>query len=41
MNQKHRQNIFHVPVNVNFMVENLIRMKSGDTINLDRRAKTQ
>ena len=35
MNQKHLQNIYHANVNVNLMVENLIQIESGITINVN------
>ena len=35
MNQKYLQNIYHANVNVNLMVENLIQIKSGITINVN------
>ena len=35
MNKKHQQNIYHVHVNVNLMVENVIQIKTGTTINVD------
>ena len=40
MNQKHQQSIYHANVNVNLMVENLIQIKSGITINVDVNVKT-
>ena len=35
MNQKHKKNIYHVNVNVNLMVENVIQIKSGLMRNVD------
>ena len=35
MNAKLYQSIYHVNVNVNLLVENLIQIKSGILINLD------
>ena len=40
MNQKHSQNIY-ANVNVTFMVENLIQIKSGISINVNMSAKIQ
>ena len=34
MNKKLYQNIYHANVNVNFMVENVIQIKSGTLINV-------
>ena len=34
-------NIFHVSVNANFMVENVIQIKSGIMINVDMSVKNQ
>ena len=36
---KHQQNIYNASVNVNFMVENLIQIKSGITINANAHAR--
>ena len=41
MNQKHQQNIHHANVNVNLMVESVIQIKSGMTINVNLNAKTR
>ena len=35
MNQKHKQSIYHVNVNVNLMEESVIKIKSGIAINVD------
>ena len=35
MNQKHKQSIYHVNVNVNLMEESVIQIKSGIKINVD------
>ena len=35
MNQKYKQRIYHVNVNVNLMEESVIQIKSGITINAD------
>ena len=35
MNQKHKKNIYHVNVNLNLMVENVIQIKSGLMRNVD------
>ena len=36
---KHQQNIYNANVNVNFMVENVIQIKSGITINTNAHAR--
>ena len=41
MSQKHLQNIYHVNVNVNLMVENVTRIKCGIMINVDESANIQ
>ena len=41
MNQKHLQNIHHVNVNVNLMLENITQIKNGLMINLDVGARIQ
>ena len=41
MNQKHQQNIHHANVNVNLMVESVIQIKSGMTINVNLNTKTR
>ena len=38
---KHKQNIYHVSVNVNLIIENVIQIKSGITINVGVSAKSQ
>ena len=35
MNRKHQQSVYHTNVNVNLVVENVIQIKSGITINID------
>ena len=39
MNTKFLQNIYHVNVNVNLMKENVIKITSGITINVDASGK--
>ena len=39
MNRKHQQNMYHVNVNINLMVENVIQIKSGIMINVGGKAK--
>ena len=39
MNQKHKQNIYYVNVNVNLMEESVIQIKSGIKINVDASVK--
>ena len=34
MNQKHERNIYHVSVNVYFIIKNVTRIKSGMTISV-------
>ena len=41
MNQKHLQNIHHVNVNVNLMLENITQIKNGLMTNLDVGARIQ
>ena len=41
MNQKHYQNIYHVNVNVNLMVENATQIKNGIPINDGKSVKIQ
>ena len=41
MNRKHEQNKYHANVNVNLMVENVTRLRSGITINVDVSTKFQ
>ena len=40
MNPKHLESIYHVNVNVNLMVENIIQIKIGITINFGVRVKS-
>ena len=39
MNRKHWQNMYHVNVNVNLMVENVIQIKHGIMINVGANVK--
>ena len=39
MNRKHEQSIYHVNINLNLMVENVIQIKSGIMINVDVNVK--
>ena len=39
MNQKHLKKIYHVDVNENLMVKNVIQIKSGTMTNVDMSAK--
>ena len=41
MNPKHQQNLFHVTVEENLMLENVIQIKRGITINVAVSAKIQ
>ena len=41
MNRKHEQNKYHGSVDVNLMVENVTRLRSGITINVDVSTKVQ
>ena len=41
INQKHKQSIYHDIVNVNLMVEHVIQINSGITINVGARVKIQ
>ena len=41
MNRKHEQSIYHVNVNVNLMVKNVTRIKTGITVNIGARLKIQ
>ena len=39
MNQKHYKNIYHANINVNLMVEKVIKIKSGIITNVDKSVK--
>ena len=40
MNKKHYENIFHVTVDVNLMVENVIQSKNGVTVSVNMSVKS-
>ena len=41
MDQKQQQNIYHVNLNANLMVGNIIQIRSGTAINADENEKIQ
>ena len=41
MNQMYEQNIYHANVNVNLMVENVVQIKNGITINNEVSPKSE
>ena len=41
MDQKQQQNIYHVNLNANLMVGNIIQIRSGTAINADENEKLQ
>ena len=39
MKRKHKQNMYHANINLNFMIESKIQIKSGTMINIDESEK--